>query len=106
MNEKYYDEEIAPALAELAKKCAAKKMAFVAVVEYLPGECGETSMLSNDADLGMIMLKHCAKMGTNIDGYVFGLLRYCNKHNIEYDSSIVMSHWGKPESVGKVQKKC
>ena len=98
MNEKYYDEEIAPALEAIAKKCIEKEMAFVATVEYEPKKRGTTATIPKKAGLAMVMLQHCAKMGTNIDGYVFGLLRYCNKHNIEYDSSIVMSHWGKTKA--------
>jgi hypothetical protein len=38
----------------------------------------------------MIMLNHCAKMGTNVDGYVMGLVKYAKEKNIDYSGSFVM----------------
>lgn len=88
-NEKFYDEEIAPALAEIAKKCMDRGMSITAVVEYNPGEPGITAWLGKDAGLAMIMLRHCAKMGTNLDGYVMGLMGYAKDKGVKMGSSIV-----------------
>jgi hypothetical protein len=43
-NEDYYDENIAPRLAELARECTEHGLSFFAAVEYEPGEIAETRM--------------------------------------------------------------
>lgn len=88
--EKFYDEEIAPALRAIMEKCNAKGMSLVAMVEYKPGEFATSRLMQPETSLPMVMLSHCAKMGLNIDGYIIGLLRYCNEKGIKYDQSIVM----------------
>lgn len=39
-NEDFYDKEIAPALLDLANKCAERGMHFVAQIEYDPDSFG------------------------------------------------------------------
>jgi hypothetical protein len=90
-NEKFYDDEIAPALLAISEKCRARNMSFLAVVEYDPGERGRTIMLTPDAGLAMTMVNHCAKMGENIDGYVMGLMRYCGEKGIDTSASMVIN---------------
>ena len=46
MSEQWYDDEIAPALAEIAEKCRKKGVPMVAVVEYEPGERGSTLLVN------------------------------------------------------------
>jgi len=97
-NEKWYDKEVAPKLAELANLCGDKGMAFVAVVEYNPGDRGETRLLPSESGLAMRMLAYCAKTGHNLDSYVFGLLRYFKEKGIDTSSSLVaqrINSWGK-----------
>jgi len=89
--EEWYDAEIAPRLKELADKCGAKGLAFVAVVEYAPGERGETFVLPEGTGLAMIMLQHCAKMGANIDGFIMGLKEYAAEKGIDTGASIYLS---------------
>ena len=43
---KWYDDEIAPALAEIAEKCRKEGVPMVAVVEYEPGERGSTLLVN------------------------------------------------------------
>jgi hypothetical protein len=43
--ERFYDEEIAPALLEIGRKCEERGMSVVFLVEYEPGEIGETRRL-------------------------------------------------------------
>ena len=95
MNEKWYDEEIAPMLLKLGKKCEKKKMSFLAVVEYAAGERATTKTLSPSASLEMVMVAHCIKTAPNIDGYVIGLSRYLKEKGIDFSSSIVLTQWGK-----------
>ena len=91
MSEQLYDEEIAPVLLELSRKCEARGVSFIAVVEYERGARGRTSTISDGAGLEMRMLDFCARTAPNIDGYVISLIRYCREHGIATDSSIVMN---------------
>jgi hypothetical protein len=90
-NEKFYDDEIAPALLALSEKAKARGMSIVATVEYDPGERGTTRMLQPTCGLAMTMISHCAKMGENIDGYVMGLMRYCGEKGIDTSASMVIN---------------
>jgi hypothetical protein len=90
-NEKWYDKEIAPKLKEISRRCEEKGVAFVATVEYEPGERGSTYIIPKDAGLAMIMLRHCSKMGENVDGYIIGLKKYALEHGIDISGSIYLS---------------
>jgi hypothetical protein len=94
MSERFYDEEVAPALAAIAEKCLANGMSIVATVEYGPEDRGSTIALTPRPGLAMVMLGHCAKMGENIDGYIMGLQRYCRHNGIDTSASIVMRKMG------------
>lgn len=89
-NEKFYDDEIAPMLREVSKKCEAHGMSLLALVEYDKGERGRTTLLQPSAGLEMIMATLCAKAGANIDSYMIGLSRYCREKGIDCSQSIVM----------------
>jgi hypothetical protein len=89
-DEAWYDTEIAPALAALAQRCNERKMSFVAVVEYQPGDRAGTYMLTEDAGLSMHMVSLCSRTAPNVDAYVINLARYCKKHGIDTGSSIVL----------------
>lgn len=89
--EKFYDDEIAPMLLEISKRCEAMGVSFIGVVEYKHGSRGRTATISSDAGLEMRMLDFCARTGSNIDAYIISLIRYCRKNNIPVDSSIVMN---------------
>jgi aspartate 1-decarboxylase len=90
-NEEWYDKEVAPKLRELSKLCGDKGMAFIAVVEYAPGERGRTVAIPSNAGTAMIMLNHCANMGENIDGYIIGLRRWARENGVDTSGSIVMN---------------
>lgn len=90
-DEKWYDEEIAPKLKEIAKQCEEKGIAFVATVEYAPGERGSTYLIPEGAGLAMRMLCHCSRMGENVDGYIIGLKRYALDNGIDISGSIYLS---------------
>ena len=55
--EAWYDAEIAPALAALARRCHERGMSFIAAVEYQPGDRGGTYCLTKDAGTAMRMLR-------------------------------------------------
>ena len=89
-NEKFYDEVIAPKLKEVASLCKEVGMPFFAVVEYAPGDIGETTMQFPCECLKMVMVRHCFKTAPNIDGYVLGLAKYANQKGMDMSGSFVM----------------
>lgn len=94
-NEQWYDREIAPKLLELGESCRARGMSFLSVVEYEPGNRSRTFTVTDNADLEMVMIQHCAQTAPNLDSYVIGLIRYCREKGIDTRASIVMQQLGK-----------
>lgn len=88
--EEIYDKEIAPLLKVVGERCTEAKIPFVGVAEYAKSSRGTTFYLPAECDLSMIMLNHCAKMGTNVDGYIIGLVKYAKEKGIDYSGSFVM----------------
>lgn len=93
-DEAWYDAEIAPALAELAKRCHERGMAFVAVVEYQPGDRAGTYYMTEHAGLAMHMQHFCAMTAPNVDAYVMNLKRHCKASGIDTRASMVMHPFG------------
>ena len=89
-NERWYDEEIAPALLALGKRCEERGMSFIANVEYGPEERGATYSLTKDAGLGMWMVYLCAQTVPNVDAYVMNLRRHCDRNGIDTSASFVL----------------
>lgn len=90
--EAWYDAEIAPALAALAKRCHERGMSFVASVEYQPGDRGGTYYLTADAGIAMRMLHICAMTVPNVDSYIIKLKRFAKENNVDTSSSWVLTH--------------
>lgn len=89
-NEEWYDKEIAPELARLAKMCEKKDMSFIAVVEFNKDEFGRTTLFTEDAHLTMMLLKVLTVANGNMDAFLSGVLRYANENNIDYGGSVFM----------------
>lgn len=89
-DEAWYDAEIAPALAELAKRCHERGMSFIAVVEYQPGDWGGTFYLTEDAGLHMHMLHLAAQTVPNVDRYILALRRHCKERGQDMSGSFVL----------------
>lgn len=73
--EQEYDELIAPLLKEVGEKCKALGMAFVAKVEWKPGETGLTQLsfnAENSIDFNMTYL--AANSYGNIDQFLFEMV--------------------------------
>ena len=92
--EMFYDAEIAPALLAIAEKCKAHNMSIVAVVEFAQDDRGSTCMLTPKASLEMVMLQHCNKMNSNLDGYVVGLMQWAKDNGVNMGGSIVARRMG------------
>ena len=102
-NEQWYDDEISPALLEIANRCAARGMSLVAVVEFgsstdpADPTRGGTYSLTKNAGLAMHMLRLCGLSGENIDKYIINLLRHCTTHGINTNSSIFLHQFGRAD---------
>ncbi len=90
--EAWYDTEIAPKLAELAKLCHARGMSFLAQVEYQPGDRAGTYFLTEDAGLAMRMVNLCCRTAPNVDNYIIHLKRHCKEMGVDPSSSWVLTH--------------
>ena len=88
--EQIYDEEIAPALMQIAEKIKALGMSMVAVVEYAPNERGDTTVMGGVSGLEMHMVYMCAKTVPNVDSYILNLKRFCYQRNIDTSTSMVL----------------
>ncbi len=93
-DEAWYDAEIAPALAALAMRCHERGMAFVAAVEYQPGDHAGTYMVGEDAGLSMHMLHLCAHTAPNVDAYVMNLRKHCKAVGQDISGSFVLRSIG------------
>jgi len=89
-DEAWYDAEIAPALAALAKRCHERGMSFLAVVEYEPERRGGTYYLTEGAGLSMSMLQLAAHTVPNVDRYVMALRRHCKDVGQDMSGSFVL----------------
>lgn len=89
MTEEWYDDVIAPKLAEVAALCQAQGCALVAVVEYAPEKRGSTLLTPPGSGTAMVLLRHLDKCGDNIDGFLLGILR----SDIDVSRSVFLSRW-------------
>jgi hypothetical protein len=78
-NEAIYDAEIAPALLMIGKRCQELGLPFTALVEWAPGEIGETSIMTSEASLPLKMAWLSMRANGNVDAFLFSLIRHLNE---------------------------
>ncbi len=93
VSEEYYDEEIAPALRDVASKCEAWGMSIVAMVEWEPGETGSTRALAAGRGFGMELVQAAVSAQGNVDALVFAIMRHAREHG---HASIILKQLGVP----------
>lgn len=91
--EKFYDEEIAPALADLAKKCRDRGVSFLAVAEWEPGEIGRTITTSDDTGPAIIEMNNMVQVNGNFERYCFSYMRKIIQNKTPH-SSICLAKLG------------
>lgn len=79
-NEKFYDEEIALKLLELARQCHARGMSFVANVEYDPGETASTVQLTESAGFKLRLTAWAARCHGNVDSLWNVIVKHARQH--------------------------
>src|SRR5437667_6838230 len=80
MSEQFYDDEIAPTLMALSKKCEAKGVPFLALVEYQPGKFGCTEILPPVATIGMRMAVWAARANGSADSLIMAMQEHAREH--------------------------
>jgi hypothetical protein len=93
-NEEFYDAEIAQALADLAKICQKRGMAFLAAVEYEPNKVGSTSLIPATAGIEINLTSMAMQANGNVDALYFALKRHADMFG---HSSVVLHMLGSKE---------
>jgi hypothetical protein len=96
MSEDLYDEKIAPVLAQLGALCKEHSLPFLAVVEYAPGEFGQTTTTTPEQSLPMTMANIAARCRGNLDSFTISLLRHCKERGIDTSASFVANRFAPP----------
>lgn len=78
--EKIYDEEIAPQLLALARRCNALGISFLATVEYRPDCIARTDFQTEDCGLAQLLVHWAARCQGNVDRLFMTVDRYARKH--------------------------
>lgn len=78
--EEFYDREIAPALADIAKKLEERGMSIAAVVEYEPESVGITVRIEPAAGPQMRMAYYGAVSKGNVDTLIGRLVKDAKEH--------------------------
>lgn len=86
MSEQIYDEEIAPVLMELAKKCKDAGIPFLAVAEYEPGSFGTTADIPTGSSYPISWAYAAARSNGNVDALINHLVVKAREvgHNSAY----------------------
>ncbi len=96
--ERFYDDHIAPALADLARQCEANGLSLLAFCEYGDGY-GHTRLLAPDASNAMRIIDGAGQANGNIDSLVFAVYRWAKAENL-VGTSLVL---GLLDRVGEAQ---
>jgi hypothetical protein len=78
--EKFYDEEIAPALKALGEKCVAQGLSLCALVEWGPFAGGVTSYLHENRSAAVDLVRAAAMSNGNVDTLITALVRTYGKN--------------------------
>jgi len=97
--EKFYDEQIAPALLDLAEQCAAHGLSLLAFCEYGDGY-GHTRHLAPDASNAMRLIDGAGQAKGDFDGLVFAWSRWAKRENL-VGTSLVLGVLGRVGNEGR-----
>ncbi len=81
--EQYYDNEVAPVLLELSRKCQSNGLSIVAQVEWWPGETGTTAAIVEGAGVGIRIAHLGMQVHGNVDSLILALMKYGREHGHE-----------------------
>ena len=78
--EDFYDQEIAPSLLALCKRCQDRGISFAAKVEWEPGESGTTAFVAEGAGIGMLTAAWAAEANGNADSLIMAMMKHAHEH--------------------------
>lgn len=93
MSEAIYDEKIAPLLAEASRICHEHDLPMLAVVEYEPGNFGETACQTPQQHMAVSMAHMASRCRGNLDSLVISILRFCKTQGIDTSASFVANQF-------------
>ena len=99
--EKFYDAEIAPALAALGTRCHENGMSFVALVDWSPDNVAVTAQLAERASPQARWSRFAALCRANVDNLIVALVREASASG---HSSICLRALGVPDAPGRAAK--
>ncbi len=94
--EAYYDREVAPRLAEIARNCEAQGMSLVANVEWVPGRGGLTITEAADASVAQQIVRMAARCNGNVDSLIMGIMAHARKHGHSSMCLVILGVPSKP----------
>lgn len=97
-NEEFYDAQIAPALADLGRKCQERKMSFCCSVEYDPVNAGRgkteyqaPSEPVREVSVNQLLVHWAMRADGNVDKLFIAVDKWARKHG---HSSIYLQQLG------------
>lgn len=93
--ERFYDEEIAPALGAIMQRCNDAGMSILVYAEYEPGNCGQSVAMQPSAGISFRLAEVAARSNGNVDTLIIALMKYATAHG---HSSVILSQLGVPLS--------
>lgn len=94
-DEEFYDAEIAQLLLKAGQLAQDRGLAFVATVEYAPGDFGTTATLPANHSHAMAMNKMAAMAKGNLDALAIGMAKRVREAGCGH-SSVVLERLGVP----------
>lgn len=91
--EQYYDERIAPKIADLALECHDQGLSLVVACEWEPGEYGSTRLLQPNTGIGLLLTDAAARANGNVDSLLMAIIKHAKEHG---HGSIYLSRLGVP----------
>lgn len=96
-NEQFYDDHVAPVLADLAKKCTDRGMHLCAFVEFDAGEFGTTCGVASTPSFSFLLAEAAMRCRGNVDSLFAALAKHAREHG---HSSLILSQMGVPPVPG------
>ncbi|WP_336958677.1 hypothetical protein [Sphingobium aquiterrae] len=93
--EKFYDDEIAPALLALSKRCNEAGLSFLAGVEWAPGESGTTVHFVPEHGGQLDRAYVALRAGNNVDSLIMHIMKQAGQTG---HSSMCLTLLGVPHS--------
>lgn len=91
--EALYDDQIAPLLAQAGQIAQANGMSMTCVVEFNPGETGETATLAKGHDFKVALAHYAIACHGNVDALFVGIAKHARQHG---HSSLYLSRMDIP----------